>query len=199
MQKPFSQACENNKAPILDVLTKAFADVEMVLEIGSGTGQHAVWFARHLPHVQWQPSDQSMNLPGLQLWFDEAPLTNLLEPLALDVTQADWPALKVSGVFTANTLHIMGWEAVEVFFKRLPEVLAPGAKLCVYGTFNYNGTYTSDSNARFDQWLAQQSPVSAIRDFEAVNALAEQVGLVLVQDHTMPANNRLLEWRYTGG
>lgn len=195
MQKPFSQACENNKAPILSVLEQAFAEAESVLEIGSGTGQHAVWFAGHLPHLLWQPSDQEVNLAGMQLWFDEAALANLLPPVALDVTQPHWPVRQTDAIFTANTLHIMAWDAVQAFFARVPEVLAPGGKLCVYGPFNYNGAYTSESNAHFDQWLAEQCPVSAIRDFEHVNRLAEEAGLSLIADHAMPANNRLLEWQ----
>ena len=195
MNKPFSQACENNKAPILAVLASAFSEVNEVLEIGSGTGQHAVWLASHLSHLRWQPSDRADNIPGMQLWFNEAGLTNLLPPLELDVTQTPWPVTQVEAVFTANTLHIMGWPEVETFFDRLGQVLKPGGKLCIYGPFNYGGVYTSDSNARFDQWLAQQSPHSAIRDFEQVEQLAAQIGLRLVADHSMPANNRLLEWQ----
>lgn len=195
MQKPFSQACENNKAPILSVLEQAFAEVKSVLEIGSGTGQHAVWFARYLPHLRWQPSDQEVNLAGMHLRFDEESLANLLPPVVLDVTQPHWPVRQTDAIFTANTLHIMAWDAVQALFARVPEVLVPGGKLCVYGPFNYKGAYTSESNARFDQWLAEQSPVSAIRDFDQVNRLAEEAGLSLIADHAMPANNRLLEWQ----
>ena len=193
--KPFSQACENNKGPILEVLQHAFADTTDVLEIGSGTGQHAIWFAQHLPHLQWQPSDRADNIPGMELWFEEIRLANLKPPVELDVTQSVWPVAEVSAVFTANTLHIMGWPEVTRLFERLSQILAKNGKLCVYGPFNYGGAYTSDSNARFDQWLAQQNPHSAIRDFEQVDTLAERVGLQLVADHEMPANNRLLEWQ----
>lgn len=192
--KPFSQACENNKTPILNVLKDAFAGVETVLEIGSGTGQHAAYFAKHLSHVIWQPTDVAEYLPGIQLWLDEAQLKNLKAPFALNVLDIDWPVLKTHAVFTANTLHIMGKKEVECFFKRLADVLVPGGKFCCYGPFNYGGRFTSESNARFNDWLYSQNPKSAIRDFEWIECLAHAAGLELVKDHGMPANNRLLEW-----
>ncbi|OOV88337.1 DUF938 domain-containing protein [Oceanospirillum linum] len=194
MNKPFSQACENNKAPILQVLKRTFSDVSQVLEVGSGTGQHAVYMAEHLPHLQWQPSDQLINLPGVKLWCDEYSGDNLLPPIELDVTQAQWPEIKPDGIFTANTLHIMSWAMVEAFFKGIGSRLQAGGKLCIYGPFNYQGTYTSESNQAFDRFLRDRDPLSGIREFEAVVELAELAGLALVADHRMPANNRLLEW-----
>lgn len=193
-EKPFSQASENNKAAILQVLESAFAEVSQVLEIGSGTGQHAVHFARHLPHLQWQTSDLEQHHPGIALWLAEAQLSNLAPPLPLDVTQTEWPALIFDAVFTANTTHIMPWQAVECMFARIGERLPAGGVFCQYGPFNYDGRYTSDSNARFDLWLKSADPARGIRDFEAVEALARAAGLALRRDHEMPANNRLLEW-----
>jgi cyclopropane fatty-acyl-phospholipid synthase-like methyltransferase len=195
MEKPFSQSCENNKEPILMVLKEAFREASFVLEIGSGTGQHAVHFARNLPHLTWQPSDMPGNIPGMKLWFEEANLPNINEPVVLNVADALWPIERVDAVFSANTLHILGKSQIECMFEGIEPRLAPGGTLCIYGPFNYGGKYTSDSNKRFDAWLKGQDPKSGIRDFEWVDSLAEKAGLKLVHDHEMPANNRLLEWR----
>lgn len=196
-QLPFSQACENNKGPILDVLRGAFADVDYVLEIGSGTGQHAVHFAEQLPHLCWQCSDQAEYLPGVRSWLQWAQLANTPEPLTLDVMQP-WPVSRTPAIFSANTLHIMSWEAVQAFFSGMGAVLTESATVCIYGPFNYDGRYTSDSNANFDQWLKQRDPASGIRDFAAVNQLAAAIGLQLLEDVAMPANNRCLVWRRQG-
>lgn len=190
--RPFSQACENNKDPILRVIRPVFSRPLTVWEIGSGTGQHACYFAGQLPHVNWQPTDRQENIAGIELWRQEAGLANLRPPLILDVTDAAWPCTRIEALFTANTLHIMSWRQVQVFFDRLGQYLAPDAPVCIYGPFNYQGRYTSDSNARFDQWLKSRDPLSGIRDFEAVTALAASIGLQLVDDVAMPANNRLL-------
>jgi cyclopropane fatty-acyl-phospholipid synthase-like methyltransferase len=192
--KPYAPACDRNRDPILAVLRDQFADRRQVLEIGSGTGQHAVYFAQALPHLQWQPSDRAENLPGIRLWREEARLPNLLPPLELDVRQPQWPAQRYDAVFSANTLHIMSWAEVELLFARLPELLAADAKLAIYGPFNYGGRFTSDSNAAFDASLKQQAPHRGIRDFEAVDALARGIGLRLLEDRAMPANNRCLVW-----
>ncbi|MBK8133332.1 MAG: DUF938 domain-containing protein [Gammaproteobacteria bacterium] len=195
VEKPFSQACENNKAPILAVLQRVFAPCRSVLEIGSGTGQHAVHFAPRLPQLRWQPSDVPENLPGIEQWREAEPAPNLLRPIALDVRAPHWGVAPVDGLFTANTLHIMPWSAVQAFFAGLPGVLASGGVLAVYGPFNYGGAYTSASNARFDQWLKARAPHQGIRDLEAVAELAAGAGLALWEDNAMPANNRLLVWR----
>jgi Protein of unknown function (DUF938) len=192
LTKPFSQSCENNKAPILAVIRDIFIQPVTVWEIGSGTGQHGCYFAGELPHLVWQPTDVAENLPGIKAWQDEAQLANFNQPLALDVTQPLWPCNGIDALFTANTLHIMSWQQVEILFGRLQSCLNPLATVCIYGPFNYGGKYTSDSNANFDQWLKNRDPLSGIRDFEAVLALAENVGLRLLQDNAMPANNRLL-------
>jgi cyclopropane fatty-acyl-phospholipid synthase-like methyltransferase len=193
--KPFAPACERNREPILEQLRNIFAAVDLVLEIGAGTGQHAVFFAGHLPHLQWQPTDVAANLAGINAWRDEAGLPNVLPPLELDVDRP-WPVMRdVPAIFSANTLHIMSWPQVQQLFKAVARHLTVGGAMVVYGPFNYHGRYTSESNAQFDRWLQTQSAVSAIRDFEAVDALAQQAGLQLVADHAMPANNRLLHWR----
>ncbi|MDD5275559.1 MAG: DUF938 domain-containing protein [Methylovulum sp.] len=192
IQKPFSQACENNKAPILQVISSVFSTPATVWEIGSGTGQHACYFAKHLPHLEWQPTDRSAYIPGISLWREDAHIPNLKPPLTLDVIDAVWPCTTIDGLFTANTLHIMRWEEVRVLFDRLAVHLNAKAFVCIYGPFNYNGAYTSDSNARFDQWLKNQNSLSGIRDFEDIVLLAASAGLELINDVAMPANNRLL-------
>ena len=194
--KPYSEACDRNREPILEVLRRHFADRRHVLEIGSGTGQHAVHFAAALPHITWQTSDVEPNLPGVRLWLEEAGLPNLPPPVPLDVT-GPWPGARFDGVFTANTLHIMSWQDVHALFAKLPEVLTADAVLAVYGPFNYNGAFTSASNAAFDEWLKRRAAHSGIRDFAAVDELARAIGLGLVEDRAMPANNRTLIWRRT--
>ena len=192
--KPYAEACERNRNPILEVLREHFADRRHVLEIGSGTGQHAVHFAAALPQLTWQTSDVDSNLPGIRLWLEEAGLPNLPPPIVLDVTGA-WPDQRFDAVFTANTLHIMGWPEVRTLFAALPKVLATDAVLAVYGPFNYDGRFTSPSNASFDEWLKHRLPESGIRDFAAVDELARSIGFALVVDQPMPANNRTLVWR----
>jgi len=190
-----SEACERNKDPILEVLTGELAHSRSVLEVGSGTGQHAVHFAAHLPHLDWHPSELGENLAALaeRIRLEGAP--NLRAPVTLDVRALPWPVGPVDAVFSANTLHIMAWSAVPEFFRGVGSVLAAAGVLCVYGPFNYQGRYTSASNAQFDQWLKMRDPVSGIRDFEALDALARAQGLELTADHPMPANNRTLVWR----
>jgi cyclopropane fatty-acyl-phospholipid synthase-like methyltransferase len=191
--KPHAPACDRNRDPILEVLREHFADRKQVLEIGSGTGQHAMYFAAALPHLRWQPSDVAENLPGIRMWLDDASLQNVALPLVLDVN-GTWPRARFDAVFSANTLHIMSWGEVRRLFEGLDSLLTSDAKLAVYGPFNYGGRFTSDSNAAFDQTLKQRSSVMGIRDFEAVDALACSIGLELVEDRAMPANNRTLVW-----
>ena len=193
--KPHSESCERNREPILAVLRDHFRDVRQILEIGSGTGQHAVYFGAALPRLTWQTSDLPEHHDGIRQWLAEAALPNVLPPLALDVAARPWPVPRVDAVFSANTLHIMAWERVQDFFAGLPQVLGPTGLLVVYGPFNYDGRYTSESNARFDAWLKARDARSAIRDFAAVDALAQQSGLRLLEDRAMPANNRCLVWR----
>jgi cyclopropane fatty-acyl-phospholipid synthase-like methyltransferase len=172
--------------------------VGRVLEIGSGTGQHAVYFAPAFPNTIWQTSDVAENLPAIRAWLDEARLPNLPPPIELDV-RLPWPetaaAARYDAAFTANTLHIVSWEEVQALFSKLKSVLAENALLAVYGPFNYGGQFTSDSNRAFDAWLRQQSPASGIRSFEDVDALAKSIGFALVEDVAMPANNHMPLWR----
>ncbi|MBC7480348.1 MAG: DUF938 domain-containing protein [Rhizobacter sp.] len=194
MQKPVSTACERNREPILTVLRERFADRTCVLEVGSGTGQHAVHFAAALPQLTWQTSDVAAHLPGIRLWLAEAQLPNTPEPRVLDVNQA-WPAGVFDAIFSANTLHIMAWDEVELLFAGLPAVMSPGALLTVYGPFNEGGRFSSASNADFDAALRATDPQRGIRDIEAVDALAQSAGMLRIDDRAMPANNRCLTWQ----
>lgn len=190
-----SDACERNKGPILAVLRTEFAASAQVLEIGSGTGQHAVHFAAHLPHLTWQPSELPESLPQLAERIRLEGPQNLQQPQPLDVRDDPWSAGPVDAVFSANTLHIMSWSAVLEFFRGVGAVLdAPGV-LCVYGPFRFRGRHTSASNAEFDRWLKLRDPDSGVRDFEALDELARAQGLTFAADHAMPANNRTLVWR----
>jgi len=193
--KPFSAASERNREPILAVLRTHFADRRQVLEIGSGTGQHAAYFAAQLPHLVWQASDRAANLPGIRQWLDEAGLPNAPPPLVLDVAQGPWPRQAFDAAFSANTLHIMAWPEVEAMFAGLDARLGAGAKLAIYGPFNYGGRYTSASNAEFDRSLKAQGAQLGIRDFGDVDRLARDAGFALVEDAAMPANNRCLVWQ----
>ncbi|CAH9018372.1 class I SAM-dependent methyltransferase [Candidatus Nitrosacidococcus sp. I8] len=195
--KYFSQACENNKQPILERLKVIFKDTGEVLEIGSGTGQHAAYFSRQLPYLTWQPSEKDIesvailkeNLSTLES------STNLYNPIILNVAQNPWSVSTIEGIFSANTLHICAWEEVQSFFQRVGEILKPNGMICIYGPFRYHNTYTSVSNEQFDTWLKSRNPKQGIRDFEAVNKLAQIAGLSLQQDYAMPANNQLLVWQ----
>ncbi|HUN77144.1 MAG TPA: DUF938 domain-containing protein [Steroidobacteraceae bacterium] len=192
--KPNAPACERNREPILGVLRRWFADRRSVLEIGSGTGQHAVAFATELPHLEWQTSDVSENLAGIRMWLDEAHLPNTPPPIELDVS-GRWPKAAYDAAFSANTLHIMSWDEVRKLFAGLSRALTPDATLAIYGPFNYSGHFTSDSNAGFDRSLKERSASMGIRDFEAVDTLARSARFQLAEDCAMPANNRTLVWR----
>ncbi|MDP1708075.1 MAG: DUF938 domain-containing protein [Gammaproteobacteria bacterium] len=196
--KPYSPSCDENRQPILAVLREVFTAAGHVLEIGSGTGQHAVFFADRLPHLVWQASDRAEHLAGMRLWLEEAALHNTPVPLELDVASAHWPAMETDAVFSANTAHIMAWPQVERMFAGIGTILKPGGVFALYGPFNYNGNYTSESNTRFDQWLKARDPLSGVRDFEMLNMLAQRQRLQLFRDYPMPANNRTLVWRKEG-
>ncbi|MGA2398292.1 MAG: DUF938 domain-containing protein [Steroidobacteraceae bacterium] len=191
---PMSEACERNKDPILAVLRASFAEVQSVLEIGSGTGQHAVHFARHLTHLTWHPTEQLSYLPDLTARVQLEGSPNLRAPTVLDVRQSVWPVLSVDAVFTANTLHIMSWAEVTAMYRGIGEVLAPRGVLCVYGPFRYSGEYTSDSNQAFDRMLQERDPRSGLRDVSAITELAASYGLDLIADDDLPAFNRLLRF-----
>ena len=192
--KPFAESSEQNKIPILAVLKQFCGEIETVLEIGSGTGQHAVFFAEQFPHLTWVASDQLEYHAGIQMWLKDSGLTNIQGPLLLDVNQSDWPVKQTDAVFSANTVHIMGWPSVKKMFNGIGQILNEGGVFCLYGPFNYNGQFSSESNARFDLWLKERDPVSGVRDFEALQILADKAGLVFIDDVEMPANNRVLVW-----
>ncbi|PPT90351.1 DUF938 domain-containing protein [Xanthomonas theicola] len=196
-ERPYAPSCDRNRDPILQVLRRHFADRCHVLEIGSGTGQHAVHFAVALPQLVWQCSERAEQLPGIAQWLQAAALANTPPALALDVRGGPWPAAGYDAVFTANTLHIMDWPAVQAFFAGVGRLLADsdGGTLAVYGPFNHRGAFGSDSNRAFDAWLKARDASSGIRDAEAVAALAQAQGLALQEDAAMPANNRCLVWR----
>ena len=196
--KQYSQSCDENRDPILGIIRNVFSDAGRILEIGSGTGQHAIYFARHLPHLLWQTSDLPESHASINAWRIDSGLDNVLPPLALDVAVSSWPSQEYDGVFSANTVHIMGWSAVEIMFAGIGGLLPGGAHFCLYGPFNYDGQFTSTSNMSFDGWLKDRDPQSGVRDFEAVDALATAAGMILVADNEMPVNNRLLVWRKSG-
>lgn len=183
--KPYSEACERNREPILAVLKRVLGASRKVLEIGSGTGQHAAYFAPALPHLVWQASDVAAHLPGIREWG--------VEPIELDV-DGTWPRIDADGAFTANTCHIMSWPQVEKMFAGLGAI-ATLKTFCLYGPFNYGGRPTSESNARFDAMLRARDPLSGLRDIEAIVALAGKQGMTLLEDNAMPANNRLLVFK----
>ena len=207
MEKPHSPACERNAEPILAVLRERLMNRRTVLEIGSGTGQHAVHFAAALPHLRWQTADVAAHLPGIRLWLDEADLPNTPAPITLDVNDDEWPRRAFAAaagptgepgfdaVFTANTLHIMGWPEVRRLFEALPGVMQPDALLIVYGPFNDDGRFSSPSNETFDASLRATDPKRGIRDLQAVDALARGAGMSLLEDRAMPANNRCVVWQ----
>jgi hypothetical protein len=186
--KPFSEASERNRDPILAILKRVFKEAKEVLEIGSGTGQHAAYFSAALPHLVWHASDRAENLPGIRQWG--------VEPIELDV-DGPWPNTDADAVFTANTCHIMSWEQVQRMFLTVGN-MSGVRTFCLYGPFNYDGRHTSESNARFDAMLRERDPASGLRDFEPINALAGAVGFMLQEDNPMPANNRLLVFRRWG-
>lgn len=190
-----SEACARNRVPILEVLRVAFAHTTRVVEIGAGTGEHAVFFAGGLPHLLWQATEVAAHLPGIAAWRDAVKLPNLPVPLELDVDAPVWPVDTADGVFTANTLHIMSWDSVRRFFDGVGRVLSPDGVLVIYGPFSNGGEHTAESNARFDAFLRARDPRSGVRDWIAVDTLARGQGLSLCGDHAMPANNRMLIWR----
>lgn len=191
---PFSEACERNKGPILEVLRRAFADRQVVLEIGSGTGQHAVYFATHLPHLVWHPTERLANMAVLEPRLRMEARANIRPAAMLDVTQKIWPTRHVDAVFSANTLHIMSWAEVTALFAGVNTVLLPRGVLCLYGPFRYHGRHTAAGNERFDAELRERDPQSGIREIDEVTHLAASLGLQLAADHDLPANNRLLEF-----
>ena len=197
MNKPYSESCDQNCRPIGEQLARYAGDCKTVLEIGSGTGQHAVYFAAQYPHLSWQTSDLPHNHAGINAWIDDSGLDNVQRPLALD-TCGQWPSQSYDLVYSANSLHIMSEACAEQFLRRAPGCMHDGSVLIIYGPFNYRGHYTSVSNERFDGWLKQRDPLSGIKHFEWLNAIAAESGLQCVEDVAMPANNRILVFKKSG-
>lgn len=203
---PFAPSCENNKNPILKILGDYLPDIVdggRLLEIGGGTAQHASYFASHFNRLIWQSSEQEEHLATLNCRIEAADLTNLPAGISLNVDENAWrtpenqveTAQRYHAVFTANTLHIMSFNSVHNFFAGLAHHLLPGGLLIIYGPFKYGGEFTSPSNSSFDLWLKERNSQSGVRDFEALDELAQRQSLDLVADHCMPANNQMLIWR----
>lgn len=195
MQVAFSEAAERNKHPILEKLRPLLATYKSVLEIGSGTGQHATCFAAALPHLRWQPTELPKNLALLSNRCEAFPAQNLATPIPLDIDTNPWPVLHADAVFTANTLHIVHWPQVCRMFAEVGKLLPAGGLFCIYGPFNIDGHFTSDSNERFDRQLKIRDPQSGIRDIADLQRESKKCGLFLQENEAMPANNRLLVWR----
>ncbi len=195
MIKPFAESSVQNRAPIFEIIEPLLQDCRSVLEIGSGTGQHAVYFAKDLPHLTWHTSDVSENHDGIKQWIQDSHLDNVKLPIDLNTVKSIWPDRLFDAVFSANTAHIMHSHEVEAMFVGIGTILAPGGKFLLYGPFNYGGQYTSESNQNFDQWLKERDPGSCIKDFETLCVFAEQADMQLVEDFEMPANNRILYWQ----
>lgn len=194
LNKPYSEACERNQGVILEKILPILSHVNSVFEIGSGTGQHAVYFAKHLPHLTWQTSDRDENHVGINAWINDAKLNNIHAPIKLDVLSDRFPEQNFDAAFSANTAHIMPWNAVEAMFSGVAKILADQGVFILYGPFNYGGQYTSESNQQFDYILKTRAKHQGIRDFETINQLAETHQLNLKNDFSMPANNKLLVW-----
>jgi len=195
--KPFSPSCEENKYVILHAIKPLLKSSLDVLEIASGTGQHAVYFAKNMPQLIWHTSDLLNSHNGINRWLLEAQLPNIMRPIALDVSQDNVPNTPFDAIYTANSFHIMSAQNVVDFFSKVPVVLKQSGQVIVYGPFNYNNAFTSESNARFNDWLISNNPQSGIKDFEWCNTLANNAGLTLIDDIEMPQNNRILVWQKT--
>ena len=195
MAKPYAESCDQNRDPIFQVIEPYLASRNNVLEIGSGTGQHAVYFAEKSPHLIWHTSDRAEYHSGIIKWLDDSCLENMNRPVVLDVSHSPWPMINVDAVFSANTTHIMHWQDVEALFDGVGNVLTETGVFILYGPFNFDGRFTSDSNLQFDQRLKSRDPFSGIRNFEDLDELAELAGLQFVNNHEMPHNNRTLVWQ----
>ncbi len=198
MQKPLpsdlpsAPAAERNFEPILGVLRGEFADVRRVLEIGSGTGQHAAGFARELPWLDWQPTEVESQVPVVARWVGAMSLPNLKSPLELDVDASCPLDERYDGAFSANTAHIMSEASVARSFELLGACLEDGARYCLYGPFKEHGEFSTDSNERFDAHLRQIESAMGIRDIEALDAYARKAALERIRQYAMPGNNLIV-------
>jgi SAM-dependent methyltransferase len=192
--KPFSEYAERNGAPILDVLRKEFANSTKVLEIGSGTGQHAARIAKQLPFLQWQTSDLDENHDAIRAWVNDTGLANLLPPLSLNVLTSDVPAAFCDAVFSSNTAHIMSIEAVQKMFDIVGNALTDRGVFCLYGPFRQSGEFNTPSNAAFHRTLRSRDPAMGIRHLESLDDYARDNNMVRARLYTMPANNHIAVW-----
>ncbi len=195
MSRPYSESCDQNKDVIHEVIRPYLMPGIELLEIGSGTGQHGVYFAGLHPDIQWQPSDRADYLSGIESWISFVSLPNINKPILLDVSD-DWPKKQYDLIFTANSLHIMSEHEADNCICGAAACLKPCGHFIAYGAFNYNGEFTCDSNRQFERWLKHNNPASGIKHFEVINDIAEQSGLKFIHDIAMPANNRILIWQH---
>lgn len=192
--RPYAESCDQNREPIRQILNEFVEGKQSVLEIGSGTGQHAVYFADCYPWLNWQTSELKENHKGIQAWIDHSELNNIVTPIELDAA-GEWPQYSYDLLYTANTIHIMSESQVEALFDQCVSCMHDSSLLLMYGPFNYQGMYTSDSNARFDDWLKQRDSLSGIKNYEWLQQLGEKSGITCIHDYEMPANNRILVWK----
>jgi len=192
--KRFSEACNRNQAPILAVLKEVLPNTGRVLEIGSGTGQHAAYFSRSLPDLAWQPSDLAEALPSIEAWREESGAPNLNPPMVIDLLGNNATPSRVDAIVCINTAHIVAWTGVERLFSIAANILEPKGVLYFYGPYRYPDHALEPSNVAFDRWLKEQNSVSGIRDYAAVESLAESNGFILGGDRSMPSNNRSIWW-----
>jgi len=195
----YSAAAERNSQPILDQLQKLLPAHGTVLEIGSGTGQHAVFFTRSLSGLKWQPTDREVNLASLGAHFENQGNGRILPALKLDVLADPWPEGFYQAAYSANTAHIMSWDAVVAMFEGVASRLIADARFCLYGPFNINQQFTAPSNAQFDARLRAEDPNMGIRDMEALQELAMFNQMALEYRLAMPSNNFLLVFRKSPG
>ena len=188
----YSQAAENNKAPIADIMCRHLPSNAFVLEIGSGAGQHALHMTHAFPGIAWLPSEREAVVPILRANLALYESNNIHPPLVLDLADFTWSGDPVDAIYAANVMHIVSESLGERLLQLAAEALKPSGLLMLYGPYKYNGKFTTESNARFDQWLKDRDPASGIRDFEALMTTAKCTGLILTQDYAMPANNQML-------
>ena len=192
---PINQPCLRNQDPIFQKLQQFFKDPGSVLELACGTAQHAVYFSQRLPHLNWQPSDLPNALPGANLWINDATLNNLNPAIAIDISNDQWTKNQYDYAYCANLIHFVSQEDVSNIFKGIQRHLKKGGLLAVYGPFNQQG-FTSDGNRGLDLWLKSEiHPQAGIKELDDIKALAEQHQLILQENESMPANNRLLLFR----
>ncbi len=193
-ERPYAIACDRNRDPILAVLRECLPAKGRVLEIGSGTGQHAAYFSSAFPNLDWLPSDLPQHLAGISLWRREAG-QNCLAPVGLDLLSDALQMPQADAIVCINTLHIVAWQGTHQLFTAAGRMLSPGQAVYLYGPYRYADRPLEPSNEQFDQWLKARDPASGIRNFEDLSRIAQEQGFSLEADVPMPANNRSLIFR----